>query len=351
MAKLNYSVRLVEAPGSNQPVYVPVLVDHRPNVSLANVIESAIDRGLIAGLKPSAADSIATGVAEQIFHEFCQGHSVDFGQYFYGRPYLDGTVDGNGTLTEANKINVRLYKGDAFKLSLDDFNKSFEGADNLPKTDFIISLVNGATRGTIKLGRRVYVEGSMLSLSGDTVTVKFAEVGGTGDPVSVTEFLTECADQLVFNCPALDATKKYRFWVERVSEDGKTYTTKERPVSVLAADAPVVPAPTLTYCHSEEHTEESERNVVYEGYGLEFVGTNLTGATATATFQAGPEEDPTTLTVPANKLDIASQGLNAVIDSGWLADEILSSIDGGTAITFAFTTDGGTATLTAHKAE
>ena len=124
-----------------------------------------------------------------------------------------------------------------------------------------------------------------------------------------------------------------------------------RVSSAETPPAPVVPEPTLTYCHSEEHTEDSERNVVFEGYGLEFVGTNLTGSTATATFQAGPEEEPTTLTVPANKLDVASQGLNAVIDGGWLADEILSSIDGGTAITFTFTTDGGTATLTAHKAE
>ena len=45
---------------------VPVLVDRRQPTDLSAVIENAIDRSLIAGLKPSAAEGIADGTWQPV---------------------------------------------------------------------------------------------------------------------------------------------------------------------------------------------------------------------------------------------------------------------------------------------
>ena len=92
------------APGELTDSLVPVIVDRLQPIDLATLIENAVDRGLIAGLKGSAAQLIAEGVAEQLAHEFMRGHSVAFGQYFYGRPYLSGQVSANGNLTSPVEV-------------------------------------------------------------------------------------------------------------------------------------------------------------------------------------------------------------------------------------------------------
>ena len=137
--KISYTVRTTRAPGETEDSTIPVIVDRRQPTELAAVIENCIDRGLIAGLKPSAAEGIAEGIAQQLAYEFARGRSVSFGRYFYGRPYLSGTVDANGRLTAANGVNVRLYKGEDFKLTLDDFSFTFEDGGNAPKIDWLIS--------------------------------------------------------------------------------------------------------------------------------------------------------------------------------------------------------------------
>ena len=105
---------------------------------------NAIDRALIVGPKAPAAEEIARGIADQTYKEFCDGHSVRFGEYFYGRPYLDGTCGPNGNLTKgANSVNVRLYKGEDFNLSLSDFAFSFEGEGTAYLSGF--NLVKGTT--------------------------------------------------------------------------------------------------------------------------------------------------------------------------------------------------------------
>ena len=102
-----------------------MFVDRLQPTDLATVIEKCIDRGLIIGIKSTAAQSIADGIVEQIANEFDEGRGVQFGDYFYGRPYLDGTVGNDGRLGASNGVNVRLYKGNGFKLGLDDFSLSF----------------------------------------------------------------------------------------------------------------------------------------------------------------------------------------------------------------------------------
>ena len=168
MAKLNYTVRATLAPGETVESLIPVLVDRRQPTDLSAVIENAIDRSLIAGLKPSAAEGIADGIARQLAHEFAKGRSVGFGHYFYGRPYLSGTVDANGRLTAENRINVRLYKGEDFKLTLDDFSFSYEDGGNLPKVDFVLSSP-GNLRGEVVTGD-VWGEDPTCYLTDEEVT-------------------------------------------------------------------------------------------------------------------------------------------------------------------------------------
>ena len=95
---VKYEVRAQRDPVNNVTIYVPAIVDRNAAKSLATVIENAIDRGLIVGVKPSAANGIATGLCEQLFKEFRDGNAVNFDGYFYGRPYLDGTVSADGNL-------------------------------------------------------------------------------------------------------------------------------------------------------------------------------------------------------------------------------------------------------------
>ena len=252
---------------------------------------------------------------------------------------------------EKNALNLAIRLDDSIRLALADATAQLVTDADLTKVrlDNIKDLEVDRPTDLIHGRHPFRVAGVNLVLDDEGACVYLKGRNGVRhtvvvDTVATKQLFTAHTEEL------LDGGD-YTLWVESRGGDAEGPLQRDScRVKYLRVVDPV-PAPTLTYCHSEEHTEEGDTNVVYEGYGLEFVGTNLTGATATATFQAGPEEDPTTLTVPANKLDIASQGMNAVIDAGWLADEILSSIDGGTAITFAFTTDGGTATLTAHKAE
>ena len=78
--KLNYTVRNTRAPGETRDVIVPVIVERLNPVELETVVANCIDRGLIAGLKTTAAHGIAEGVAAQIAREFSLGRSVAFGQ-------------------------------------------------------------------------------------------------------------------------------------------------------------------------------------------------------------------------------------------------------------------------------
>ena len=60
--KISYTVRTTRAPGETEDSTIPAIVDRRQPTELAAVIENCIDRGLIAGLKPSAAASSPGGV-------------------------------------------------------------------------------------------------------------------------------------------------------------------------------------------------------------------------------------------------------------------------------------------------
>ena len=235
--KLNYTVRTTRAPGETRDAIVPVIVERLSPVELETVVENCIDRGLIAGLKPTAAHGIAEGVAAQIAREFSLGRGVQFGQFFYGRPYLSGKVDANGRLTGDNKINVRLYKGAEFKLALDDFSFTFDGAGDAVKVDFLLSDADGAVRGELVENAPVKLNGRNLYAAGDTDRVVFAEVGGAAE-VEVAAFTAQGADLLAFAWPSgLAVGKSYRVMVERTDVNGVTRTGGGRTVTVVAGGA------------------------------------------------------------------------------------------------------------------
>ena len=256
-AKLTYAVRETLAPGETAPTTIPVLTDRKAPVELEAILERCIDRGLVLGAKASAAHGIAERIAEQIYHTFCLGRGVSFGQYFYGRLYLNGTVGPNGSLTEANKINVRLYKGDDFRLTLSDFSLSFEGDATAPKLDFAISYTGGdgiGTRGEVVHGKKVGINGRNLWASGDTNAVTFTEIDADGEPqvVEVTAFDTNSPDVLTFDCPAaLVSGKSYAVKVFRTDANGVTRSTATRTAVVTGAAPVPVDPPDLEFISSE----------------------------------------------------------------------------------------------------
>ncbi len=268
--KLDYTVRTTRAPGEQTDTWVPMIVDRIQPTSLEGILEKCIDHGLIAGIKPTAAKTIADGVAEQMAHEFAQGHGVQFGQYFYGRPYLSGKVDANGKLTSENAIDVRLYKGNAFKLSRDDFSLSYIDGGNNPKIDFLVC-DGGTPRGEIVKGKSVKVNGQMLYGAGDTVKVTFTPVDETAQTVVVTTFDAVSANLITFGCPsALVENGKYGVVVERVDENGVTRVSAPKGVTVVpnsSADAPTI---------TGAATAGDEDGVVNVAGGtLEVVGENI----------------------------------------------------------------------------
>ena len=271
--KLDYTVRTTRAPGETTDTWTPMIVDRLQPTGLESVIEKCIDRGLITGIKTTAAKTIADGVAEQLAYEFGQGRGIQFGQYFYGRPYLSGQVDGNGRLTSENSIDVRLYKGNAFKLSRDDFELSFIEGGNNPTISFLVC--DGAyPRGDIAKDTNVKLNGKMLYGAGDTVKVKFVAEDGASAAVEVSVFTALSTELIAFPCPnGLLAGKKYLVSVERTDANGVVRVSATKPITVIPG------APTITEAGTTGEGE-GDGYVNVRNSTLEVRGANLETVTS-----------------------------------------------------------------------
>ena len=87
MAKPILNYKGVMLPDPSDPTHVrkvcvPTLVDRNQTVDLEGAVAQAIDRGLIAGLKSSAAKSIADGIMLQLGELLNNGTGVIFGDFF-----------------------------------------------------------------------------------------------------------------------------------------------------------------------------------------------------------------------------------------------------------------------------
>lgn len=274
-AKISYTVRTTRAPGETKDTIVPVIVERLAPVDLETVVENCIDRGLIAGIKPTAAHGIAEGVAAQLAREFTLGHGVMFGQFFYGRPYLSGVVDSNGLVGSGNSINVRLYKGAAFKLTRDDFAFSFDGAGDAVRVDSVFgdsSDAGGNTYGQVLPNMPVVINGRNLYAAGDINKVTFTPVDG-GEAVEVTEFRAQGDGILSFAWPtALVAGKAYNVVVSRTDVNDVTRTSAAKRVTVVGS----APRPTATSWVADEMDGEP---INLGSSSVTVNGTKLAGAT------------------------------------------------------------------------
>ena len=229
---LFYEVRVHQNRITGGPVYVPAIVEREEAVPLETVIERAIDRGLIAGIKPSAAKQIADAIAQQMYEEFRNGRGVKFGNYFYARLYLDGTSDSDGKLTSANGINVRFANGTGFRLTMDMFSFSNVNGGDIPGTDFLISEADGAERGILIPSANVILNGVNLWRDDDAGT----KVGFYGiDPATgevadeptaeVASFATKGPNALKFAWPSALAQGESYMAVPSRSADGERWFT------------------------------------------------------------------------------------------------------------------------------
>jgi len=229
---LFYDVRVQTSRVTGGTLYLPAIVEREEAVPLDVIIERAIDRGLIAGIKPSAAKQIADAIAQQMYEEFRAGRGVKFGNYFYARLYLDGTSDSDGKLTSANSINVRFVNGSGFKLTMDMFSFSNVNGGDIPGTDFLISEADGAERGVLIPDENVILNGVNLWRDGDAGT----KVGFYGiDPVTgeisdepaaeVTSFETKGPNALKFAWPSALAQGAAYMAVPSRSADGERWYT------------------------------------------------------------------------------------------------------------------------------
>ena len=350
-AKLSYTVRSTRAPGETRDTIVPVIVERLNPVELETVVENCIDRGLIAGLKTTAAHGIAEGVAAQIAREFSQGRGVQFGQYFYGRPYLSGTVDANGRLTSDNRINVRLYKGEAFRLTLDDFSFTFDGAGDAVKIDSVYGDTTGEggnTYGQVVQGAPVKINGRNLYAAGDTNKVTFAEAGG-GASVEVTDFATQSADMLSFAWPTgLVPGRTYAVKVERTDVNGVTRTSAEKKVSVAAGAVPPGPEPE-TFAITGMDSPMTESPNVKRGYPFAMHGTGFDAFDAGAGDRCearlhGGEYEWTGM--PDGDMTV-SDGTTVSFEQSFWSDIGWDEMESGTEVDFRLTIGGESKVFTA----
>ncbi len=239
---LFYQVRQQQNRVDGSTSYVPAIVERTQTVPLDEIIVRAIDRGLIVGLKASAAKNVAEAVAQQMYAEFKEGHGVKFGSYFAARLYLDGTTNSDGKLTSANGVNVRFSNGASFKIDRSDFSWSNVQGGDIPGADFLISDADGAERGKLILSENILLNGVNLYKDGDAGTrVSFyaidAETGAVAETATaqVTAFLSRGPNVLEFTFPnALQGGASYTAVPERSADGTRWFTGAGKQASVLA---------------------------------------------------------------------------------------------------------------------
>ena len=215
---------------NNRTIFVPTIVDREAPISLEGVIESAIDRGLVVGVKANAARAIAEGIAEELYHQFCLGRGIQFGQYFNGRLYLDGSSPSSDAMIgPGNGVNIRLVKGTLFKLRTEDFSWHLVGSENFPRVDFVLANDEGAVRGEIRRHSSIAINGDNLAEATCTLSWKFGEEVRT----AAATISARGANLLVIDCPAefsgiADGTE-VTFTVAKTA-DGKEYAVNATAV-------------------------------------------------------------------------------------------------------------------------
>ena len=165
---INYKGYMTDNPSDRTlpKICVPQIVDRNQVQTLEQVVAHAIDRGLIAGLKTSAAKSIADGIMLQLGETLNGGTGVIFGDFFAVRPYLTGTIANLlAPITTENKLRVRFVPGSAYKLDEKDFSfHNVTEAENVPKVTTVAPASTTGADGTWAPAEGVNIVGANLKL-------------------------------------------------------------------------------------------------------------------------------------------------------------------------------------------
>ena len=212
----------------SRTLYIPQIVERNQTRTLTDVVYSAIDRGLIAGLKTSAAQSIAEGVLAQLGEDLNSAHGVIFGDYFSVRAYLAGTVDGMfGTLGAANKLNARFVPGNALRLDRRNFSfRNVLETGDAPVIDEVQGEYDGALVGEFKAGEDVQLIGSNLKLAeGDRLHIYIVNAQGgerlvktVESPADFTQNSNRVLTLGAAALPAVMANTRYGFKLEKTMD-------------------------------------------------------------------------------------------------------------------------------------
>ena len=236
----------------SRTLYIPQIVERNQTRTLTDVVYSAIDRGLIAGLKTSAAQSIAEGVLAQLGEDLNSAHGVIFGDYFSVRAYLAGTVDGLfGALDASNRLNARFVPGNALRLDRRNFSfRNVLETGDAPVIDEVQGEYDGALVGEFKAGENVQLIGSNLKLAaGDRLLIYSVDAQGGETPVKTVDSLDDFAQNssrvltlAAAALPAVVAHTRYGFKLEKSMEvDGVAAVVPSNEQYATAIDGPTPP--------------------------------------------------------------------------------------------------------------
>ena len=193
MAKpvINYKGYMSENPAdrTGAKICIPQIVDRNQVLTLEQIVADAIDRGLIAGLKSSAAKSIADGVMLQLGRTLNGGTGVIFGEFFAVRPYLTGTIENMlAPITSANKLRVRFVPGSEYKLDGAEFSfHNVTESESVPEITEVVPSGVGSASGTWSAEHDLNIIGRNLKLAEADVVALYDCTGET--PVKVIDLL------------------------------------------------------------------------------------------------------------------------------------------------------------------
>ena len=286
---INYKGVMMEDPSDRtKKICVPQIVDRNQTKTIADIVYSAIDRGLVAGLKPEAAQSIADGIMTQLGEVLNQGTGVLFGDYFAVRPYLSGTIPNLlSQLTAANKLRARFITGGAYRL--DERKFSFHNtteSDAVPLITLIQPNENDTEPFTFDVNKDLAVTGENIKM-GASAHLKLYNCDGD-EPAFIADYdnarIRTNSDTFLLlgsdGLAGLASVGRAGFKVERtVTVEGTEITVESEMVYATRTDSPVppvVPAPTI----GSAGTQGCEPGTIEAPGGVvEVRGTNLETAT------------------------------------------------------------------------
>ena len=294
---INYKGFMQEDPSDRtKRICVPQIVDRNQTKSLADIVYGAIDRGLIAGLKPEAAQSIADGIMTQLGETLNDGTGVLFGDYFSVRPYLSGTMPNVlSQLGPDNKLRARFIAGSAYRLDEKKFSfHNVTQSEELPGIDAVQPNRDDGEDGTWDSDGENAVIGKNIKL-GDGDELQLFNCDGE-DPVSLgavdADDITTNSDKLLvfaFGETPVPACSRLGFKVVKTIEADGVSVTVESQLYTAVKTIPPTPVPGEPTITGAKTQGDEDDHVNVSGGTLDVTGENLETATAIELLNASGE--------------------------------------------------------------